>query len=212
MRSILAFVLIAAVAGALPAVGEAPLADAAAADVGADGTDPSVTDPEDQFWTGFNLLNGRGVMRQPGAATPWFRRAAEQGHIRAQVHMGMAYLKGRGVEVDRGQALEWFLLAADQDHPKAQLEAGILLIEGGQGVKRDRVEAVKWLLLALRSGGPMAQAKVPPYLQSVTKAQHKQGLQRARAWRIERGLSVPQAPSGTGGGAEGASEAEPSGA
>ena len=115
--------------------------------------------PDDQFWRGFNLLHGRGVDPDPAQSTQWFQRAAEQGHMRSQVHVGMAYLDGaRCRRSITAQAFEWLLKAADQGHPKAQLEVGILYMEG-RGVRRDRVEGAKWLLLSVYAGGPMARVQ-----------------------------------------------------
>ena len=153
-----------------------------------------ISDADDQFWRGFNLLHGRGVERDAAQSTQWFRRAAEQGHLRSLVHLGMAYLMGRGVDVDRARALEWLLKAADQGHPKAQLEVGILYMEG-RGVSRNRVEGAKWLMLSVFAGGPLARSKVPQYLESIPRPQYREAQARARAWRVERGLPVPEPKS-----------------
>lgn len=161
----------------------------------ADVPPPELTDADDLFWEGYNRLHGRGRPRDPGASTAWFEPAAEQGHVRAQVHMAMAYTKGRGVEVDPKRALEWFLLAADAGHVKAQQEAGMLLLQGRHGIPVDRVEAAKWLSLALQAGGPVMRTQVPPVLRQLSKAQRRAGLERANAWREEKGIPVPERPA-----------------
>jgi TPR repeat protein len=103
----------------------------------------------------------------------------------------MAYLEGRGVAADPVQAFEWLAKAAEQGHPKAQFQAGILLVEG-RGVRRDPVEGTKWLLLSTYAGGPMARAKVPSYVEGIPRPQYREAQARARAWRSERGLPVPE--------------------
>lgn len=186
------WILAIALMATLPAAGD----EAAESDATAKPASPvaaaEITNADDQYWRGFNLLHGRGVEVDVAGSTPWFLLAAEQGQRRAQVHAGMAYLKGRGVEVDRAEALEWFLKAADAGHPKAQLEAGILYREG-RGVRRDLAEATKWLLLSVHAGGPMTRAKVPVYTQGIPPAKYKEGQARARAWREERGLPILKA-------------------
>jgi hypothetical protein len=185
MRRHIAWVGLGLLVMALPAALQADVAPLPEAEISA---------ADDQFWRGFNLLHGRGVEPDAAQSTQWFQRAAEQGHLRSQVHLGMAYLKGRGVDVDRARAHEWLLKAADQGHPKAQLEVGILYMEGG-GVSRDRVEGAKWLMLSVYAGGPMVRAKVPHYLKTVPRPQYRMAQARARAWRVERGLPVPDPKS-----------------
>ena len=46
--------------------------------------------------------------------------AAEQGHAKAQCHLGTMYLYGHGVPQSDALAVEWFRKAADQGHAQAQ--------------------------------------------------------------------------------------------
>lgn len=149
--------------------------------------------PEDQFWRGFNYLYGRGVEIDPVESVVWFRRGAEQGHARAQVHMGMAYLKGRGVERDPKEAAEWFMLAAEQNHPKAQMELGVAYIRG-KGVRRNRVEGLKWLILAYQSGGLIPRYTVPRYTEQATPEQLAEAATLVREWRRDSGFSLTDLP------------------
>jgi TPR repeat protein len=47
-------------------------------------------------------------------AAQWYRRAADQGYVRAQVNLGLMYDTGIGVEQSDVQAYVWFALAAAQ--------------------------------------------------------------------------------------------------
>ena len=73
----------------------------------------------------------------------WFREAAEQGDINAQVSLGQMYLVGRGGPRSDIKAAHWYLKAAEQGHTEAQVIIG-LLYEEGQGVPQDYLEASGW--------------------------------------------------------------------
>ncbi len=53
-------------------------------------------------------------------AAHWFAKAAEQGHKRAQNHLGLLYARGEGVEKDLAQAAHWYAKAAEQGFDKAK--------------------------------------------------------------------------------------------
>jgi TonB family protein len=55
---------------------------------------------------------GQGVPQHYAAAVEWFRKAAEQGDVRAQYRLGLAYSTGTGVDRDYVQAHKWLNLAA----------------------------------------------------------------------------------------------------
>ena len=61
-----------------------------------------------------------GVARNEEQAAIWYRRAADQGHGKAQFALGQAYEEGRGVKQDREAALHWYRRAADQGIPEAK--------------------------------------------------------------------------------------------
>lgn len=73
---------------------------------------------------------GRVAQAVPAAGMPgtqawtlesasWYRKAAEQGHVDAQLMLGEAFGKGLGVMENHAEALKWFRLAADQGSPRA---------------------------------------------------------------------------------------------
>jgi TPR repeat protein len=58
--------------------------------------------------------DGRGVTKDEPLAALWFRKAAEQGFVKAQFNLGLMYDNGRGVIKDGRQAYFWWLLASAQ--------------------------------------------------------------------------------------------------
>jgi TPR repeat protein len=73
----------------------------------------------------------------------WYRRAAEAGHVPAQVRL--AYLLDNAEE--NAEALKWYRLAAQQED--AEAEFGLArLFASGEGVERDYEQAVFWFTRA----------------------------------------------------------------
>ena len=96
-------------------------------------------------------------------AVRWFRRAAEQGHVRAQKHLvdalytlGSAYEFGFRVEKDEREAVRWYQMAAEQGHAEAQYSLGDAY-KYGRGVEKDQREAVRWYRMAAEQGHTNAQ-------------------------------------------------------
>jgi TPR repeat protein len=56
-----------------------------------------------------------------GQALVWYRRAAEQGDIGAQVALGLAYAQGIGVIQDFIEADKWFNIAASRANSADEL-------------------------------------------------------------------------------------------
>jgi TPR repeat protein len=84
-----------------------------------------------------------GVSESNTEAIKWFRKAAEQGHVKAQFELGCCYIGGRFPNTDDwGEAVFWFRKAAEAGHSTAQ---GILgqLYETGEYVGKDFAEAAK---------------------------------------------------------------------
>ena len=63
--------------------------------------------------------NGTGVPPDYAEAVKWFRKAADQGSARAQLHLASKYLYGQGVPQDYVLAHMWFNLSAAQGNPPA---------------------------------------------------------------------------------------------
>jgi TPR repeat protein len=83
---------------------------------------------------------------------------AEQGHVRAQWDLGVAYSTGQGVPNDDAEAYKWFRKAAEQGHVDAQHALGwIYAWPSRSGVPMDDVEALKWFGKAAEQGHVRAQ-------------------------------------------------------
>lgn len=60
-------------------------------------------------------IGGGGVAKDNVEAVRWYRKAAEQGNARAQIHLWWIYEHGAdGVAKDDAEAAQWYKKAADQ--------------------------------------------------------------------------------------------------
>ena len=78
-----------------------------------------------QAYLGFMYDNGDGVPEDNTEAVKWYRKAAEQGHVKAQSNLGLMYAKGEGVPEDYVHAYAWWSLAAAQGYKGAAKNKGI---------------------------------------------------------------------------------------
>jgi TPR repeat protein len=116
-------------------------------------------DPWSLFELGVKYEKGNGVPQDYGKAVEYYRRAAEQGHEEARVHLGFLYYNGRGVSQDYGEAAKWFRMAAEQGkqgNAKAQFTLGHMY-DYGYGVLPNNSEAVSWYRKAAEQGYAEAQ-------------------------------------------------------
>ncbi len=93
---------------------------------------------------------------QYSEAVPWFRKAADQGHAKAQYILGACYYNGQGVTKDYSQAAAWFRKAAEQGYAQAQYWLGSCYYNG-YGVTQDYTQAVAWYRKAAEQGIAEAQ-------------------------------------------------------
>jgi uncharacterized protein len=98
---------------------------------------------------------GKGVAHDPSQAAAWYRKAADQKSISAELHLAKLYRDGSGKALPRDveQAATWYRKAADQGDAGAQGTLGMLYTLG-QGVSRSDVEAYFWLDLAASVKSP----------------------------------------------------------
>jgi TPR repeat protein len=118
-------------------------------------------------------------------AAVWYRKAADQGNLAAEVHLGDLCRDGRGVARDMTQAVAWYRKAAELGDVGAQGKLGILY-SVGMGIPRDDVEAYYWLCLAADASGP-DRARYTTNRQSVgehiTTDQQAAVQDRVAAWK-----------------------------
>jgi hypothetical protein len=88
-------------------------------------------------------------------AVAWYRKAADQNNISAEMHLAALYRDGGGKTIPRDmeQAAMWYRRAADQGNPTAQATLGVLY-SMGQGVPHSDADAYFWLDLAASVNGP----------------------------------------------------------
>lgn len=109
-------------------------------------------DPDEQYTMGSTYEKGNDLVR----AAEWYRRAADQGHARAQHRIGRCYARGEGVAVDLDEAVAWYARAAAQHYPTAQSDLGACYYHG-TGVVADGERAAHWFGRAARQGDALAR-------------------------------------------------------
>lgn len=101
-------------------------------------------DAELWFDLGRMYERGHGVARDSVQAAIWYRKAGEQGHVRAQYMMASCYMEGSGITLDYTKAAEWYLKAANQGYLPAQIEIG-MLYDTERGFMNDTRAAEHWV-------------------------------------------------------------------
>jgi TPR repeat protein len=123
--------------------------------------------------------SGLGIAQDSKEAAKWFRAAAEQGDVTAQLNLGLAYAKGQGVNRDFNESIKWFRLSAAQGNPVAQDSMGVSY-RGGLGVPMDYVHAFMWFTLAAAQGNAAAVANQEMLQSMMLPAQIAQAQDMAR--------------------------------
>lgn len=97
-----------------------------------------------------------GTPRNDTRAFELFEKAANAGHQRAEVNLGILYLKGQGVSRDLVQARAWLEKAAAQDEPYALYALGRAMEESLGPAVADPVRAADLYHRAAEKGHPLA--------------------------------------------------------
>lgn len=113
------------------------------------GAPPSLRTPDEMYQHGREYYQNRNYSE----AVRWYRKAAEQGHARAQLDLGFAYENGMGVEKYLVEAAMWFRKAAEQGYAPAQ-DRMAYCYEKGLGVERNLEKAVEWCKRACQQDFP----------------------------------------------------------
>ncbi|KAF9969625.1 hypothetical protein BGZ73_007943 [Actinomortierella ambigua] len=134
-----------------------------------------------------------GVEQSDSEALPLFRLAAEQGHVLAQLSMGVWYADGKGgVEQDDVQATLWFRQAAEQGCEVAKYNLGIFY-STGRGVEQNSAEAAYWYHQAAEQGYPPALFNLAVVLEDGRGVQRDEALAvKCYRWAARQGNADAQ--------------------
>ena len=75
-------------------------------------------------------------------AVLWYMKAAENGHLTAQIYLAARYMRGKGVRQDHEQARYWFLRAAKQGDAIAFYVLGKMSLNGSRTPKQVDISKV----------------------------------------------------------------------
>ena len=156
--------------------------------------------PNEQYRLGKCYYYGLAVPASTTQAVKWFRLAAAQGHLEAQMALAMLYLRGEGLPQDYAVAARLLRYAAERGYSPAQNQLGILYAQG-RGVHQDLEQANLWFSLATHAGNVPAGENLkllaalrPPFMAKLTLRSGK-ALQAVRVLRVERdALTVSYQP------------------
>ena len=113
---------------------------------------------------------GNGVPENYKESARWYRKAAEQGHAKAQNSLGFRYAHGRGVPEDYAEAVKWFRKAAEQGDNQAQWSLGVAY-QFGEGVIEDKVQAYAWWNICAANGNELGKEWKQKVAEEMTKEQ-----------------------------------------
>lgn len=119
-------------------------------------------DVQSQYELGMSYKYGSsGLPTNAVVAAMWYRKAAEQGHVKAQTSLASMYFYGEGLAEDRVEGLKWYRKAAEQGDALASSSLGRIYSLGeiyNLGLPKDYLaEAVKWYRKAIEQGDMLAQ-------------------------------------------------------
>lgn len=139
-------------------------------------------DPDAQFNLGQAYKLGRGVQPDANLAIDWYRKAAAQGHMRAEDNLGLLMFQ----QGDRAGAMPYLQRASMRGEPRAQYIVGTTLFNGDT-IGKDWVRAYALMTRASASGLAQAATSLEQMDKYIPEDQRKQGL--AMAASMEKGDS-----------------------
>lgn len=71
------------------------------------------------YFSNTDFESGGNFIKDYSQAVKWYSKSAEQGHIEAQVQLGICYANGLGVDKNNDKAYYWWQKAAEQGHESA---------------------------------------------------------------------------------------------
>ncbi|WP_298397444.1 SPOR domain-containing protein [Sphingobium sp.] len=128
-------------------------------------------DSDAQFNMGQAYKLGRGVQPDLNIAMDWYRKAAQQGHLRAEDNLGLLMFQ----QGDRTGAMPYLQHASVRGEPRAQYIVGTALFNGDM-IGKDWVRAYALMTRAAASGLPQASSSLEQMDKFIPEDQRKQGL------------------------------------
>jgi cell division septation protein DedD len=128
-------------------------------------------DSDAQFNLGQAYKLGRGVQPDLNIAIDWYRKAAQQGHMRAEDNLGLLLFQ----QGDRSGAMPYLQHASMRGEPRAQYIVGTALFNGDM-IGKDWVRAYALMTRASASGLPQASSSLEQMDKFIPEDQRKQGL------------------------------------
>jgi uncharacterized protein len=150
-------------------------------------------DPEAQFSVATSMLSDPELnLAYSAKAVELLQRAAERGHKRAMLRLGLLYRKGVGTLQNFALAAKWIENSAKRGEPQAMLEFGRLYREG-VGVTRDPVRAYVWLNRAAAARDPDAVREREEVARTLTAAELKQAQDESVVTEVSAEATVKPA-------------------
>jgi len=146
-------------------------------------------DPDAQYNLAQAYKLGRGVPLDPTLAQSWFRKAAMQGHYRAEDNYGLALF----TDGKKADALPWLEKSVARGEPRAQLVLGTMLFNG-DGVGRDYPRAYALMTRASQQGLKSASETLAQMDQYISPADRQKGVALAQQYAAMP-KAGPQRPS-----------------
>ena len=109
-------------------------------------------EPGAQTNLGYAYATGTGVEANMETAAQWYKRAADQGLIRAALVLGDMYQAGEGVETDVDQAIHYYQIAASGGDKVAAGRLGTLLATGVIPPEEETENGIDWIAAAAELG------------------------------------------------------------
>jgi len=131
-------------------------------------------DADAQFNLGQAYKLGWGVPMDLPVATEWFRKAAAQGHIRAEDNYGLLLFRAG----KQAQAMPFIQKSAVRGEPRAQYILGTALFNG-EHMEKDWVRAYAMMTRAVASGLPQATNSLALMDQYMPLEQRQEGTRLA---------------------------------
>ncbi|MBB4639985.1 cell division septation protein DedD [Rhizorhapis suberifaciens] len=160
-------------------------------------------DADAQFNLGQAYKLGWGVPMDLPVATEWFRKAAAQGHVRAEDNYGLLLFRSG----KRPEAMPYIQKSASRGEPRAQYILGTALFNG-ENVQKDWVRGYAMMTRAVAQGLPQATTSLALMDQYIPMDQRQEAtklaaeLEKQERSNMLAGTKMPQQPAtGTSAGA-----------